>query len=107
VAFLITRAQTRKQVKKTPPAASDRKEDREPSRNRAMNPPGCKQLPHMLNISISPLRIEAFVKGYQEDPSFKQSWKEATVDESELSAAQQFYKSDKGLLIFHDADWVA
>jgi Integrase zinc binding domain len=106
-AFLLTRAQTRKQGKKTHPAAPVVKEDGVPLRNRAMNPPGHKQLPHMLNISISPSWIEAFIKGYQEDPSFKQSWKEAAANESELLAAQWFYKSDEGLLIFHDADWVA
>jgi hypothetical protein len=29
------------------------------------------------------------------------------MDKSELLAAQRFYKSKKGLLIFQDADWVA
>jgi Integrase zinc binding domain len=61
----------------------------------------------MLDIEISPHRIEAFVQGYQMDPSFRQAWNEAPAEESELLAAQRFYKSEKGLLIFRDADWVA
>jgi hypothetical protein len=90
----------KKQGEKTHLAVANGKENGVSLRNRAMNPPGCKQLPHMLNIAISPSQIEAFIKGYQEDPIFKQSWKEATIDESELSEGEQFYKSDEGLLIF-------
>jgi RNase H-like domain found in reverse transcriptase len=67
-AFLLMRAQMRKQGKKTHLAAPVGKEDGVPLRNRAMNPPGHEQLPHMLNISISPLRIEAFVKGTKRIP---------------------------------------
>jgi hypothetical protein len=34
------------------------------------------------------------------DPSFKQAWNEAPTEESELLAAQRFYKSEKRLLVF-------
>jgi hypothetical protein len=41
------------------------------------------------------------------DPSFKQAWNKAPAEELELLVAQRFYKSEKGLLIFQDTDWVA
>jgi hypothetical protein len=82
------RAQMKKQGKKAPLAVANGKEVGLLLRNRVMNPPDHEQLPHMLNITISPSQIEAFIRGYQEDPSFKQPWKEAIADNSELLAAQ-------------------
>ena len=74
---------------------------------KATNPPGGEWLPQSLSITISPDRLKTFVQGYKEDPSFRCAWEGASLEGSEVSAAQRFYKSDEGLLMFRDASWVA
>ena len=76
-------------------------------RRQASNPPGKEYQPAGLTISIDPGRLAAFVKGYKGDGSFKRIWSQTGAQEEELEAARRFYKSDNGLLIFRDADWVA
>jgi RNase H-like domain found in reverse transcriptase/Integrase zinc binding domain len=110
-AFFSTRMQSKKQGilynQKDLTSAIDETEQAARKRARARNPPSQEYAPRTLDIEISPHQIEAFMQGYQMDPSFRQAWNEAPAEESELLAAQRFYKSEKGLLIFRDTDWVA
>jgi Integrase zinc binding domain len=75
-------------------------------RSRKANPPGGEWLPRSLSIDISPGRLQAFINGYKEDPSFSRAWGAAEPEGLEVSAAQKFYKSPEGLLMFCDTDWV-
>jgi RNase H-like domain found in reverse transcriptase/Integrase zinc binding domain len=116
VAFLITRSQ---KVQSPPhitghpsrPVISQSTEEEmlraTIKRGQTSNPPSKDFQPAMLSVSISPTCLESFIKGYKEDPSFKNIWNSSNMDSMELKAAQQFYKSKSSLLIFRDADWVA
>jgi hypothetical protein len=121
-AFLATRAQSRSQEaaknavgkaipekpqQSQPPQSAEVAKTPPLIRKTKLNPPARNELPGALTISISPNRLQAFAQGYQEDPAFKHHWKDASTEGAELSASQRFYKSDDGLLIFRDADWVA
>ena len=77
------------------------------NRGRTANPPSKDFQPATLSIAISQGRLESFVKGYQEDPTFKKLWNAPESSSSELKVVQRFYKSENSLLIFRDADWVA
>jgi hypothetical protein len=107
-AFLSTRAQVRSRMR-SPDTANQAEEPQKaaPQRSRTTNPPTRERLPQALTIAIGPERLQAFVQGYEEDPSFKRHWEEAAIEGAELEAAQRFYRSDNGLLLFRDADWVA
>jgi hypothetical protein len=114
VAFLTTRAQAKAQPKTSKADGKSTNEGRlekemsqaAQKRSRKANPPGADWLPRGLTITIGPERLQAFVSGYQDDPSFKHAWRAAEAEGAEMSAAQRFYKSDDGLLTFRDADWV-
>jgi hypothetical protein len=52
------------------------------------NPPSKDFQLTTLSISISPMHLESFIKGYQEDLHFKKIWDSTNTDPLELKAAQ-------------------
>jgi RNase H-like domain found in reverse transcriptase len=115
-AFLTMRSQKARDKPKstglllesTAPISTEEEMDRTTrNRGKLSNPPSKDFQPATHSITIGPTHLESFIKGYQEDPSFKKIWNLVDSNSSELKVAQWFYKSSNGLLIFRYTDWVA
>jgi len=65
-------------------------------------------IPNSLTISASKKVIEAFKTGYGQDGYFRKYFDNETLHPDGARLAEnRFYRSEAGLLIFRDADWVA
>ncbi len=63
--------------------------------------------PLNLLVEMEEALVKEFVEGYQRDPVFKNRWEDPTSDADSWSAARRFFKDDKRLLFFRDADFHA
>ncbi|KZT31816.1 hypothetical protein SISSUDRAFT_969269, partial [Sistotremastrum suecicum HHB10207 ss-3] len=57
-------------------------------------------------ISATPDTLEAYVRGYQADPSFSGKWTDPKGDPLSWYAGRRYYKDHSGLLYFRDADFL-
>lgn len=66
-----------------------------------MNPP-----PH-IHVHLDDETRKQFIEGYMEDPIFKSAWEDPTADIDNWIPGRRYFKNEKGLLFFRDADHVA
>lgn len=60
-----------------------------------------------VHVEMSPEWVDRFVKGYQDDISFRDRWSTAVRDEGSWDPDKRFVKDQRGLLFFRDADFRA
>ncbi|EJD33674.1 hypothetical protein AURDEDRAFT_76812, partial [Auricularia subglabra TFB-10046 SS5] len=60
--------------------------------------------PPTLQIFLSPETVARYVAGYEADPAFEGKGK--NTDERSWYPGNRFYKDDRGLLYFRDADFM-
>ncbi|KII83582.1 hypothetical protein PLICRDRAFT_119199, partial [Plicaturopsis crispa FD-325 SS-3] len=61
--------------------------------------------PPTLLIHMDEEYMAKFVDGYKSDPVFRERWNEAEANDDKWHAGKRYYKDDKGLLYFRDADF--
>ena len=102
-----TRTRSREESREQSTKASRTKEkinSRAKPESRASSGP----VPSSLIISASKETMDAFRKGYRLDGYFRKYFEDETLStDGSQSAESRYYRSDTGLLIFRDADWVA
>ncbi|KDQ52743.1 hypothetical protein JAAARDRAFT_102210, partial [Jaapia argillacea MUCL 33604] len=61
--------------------------------------------PPRLHVTASPDTISEFIQGYS-DPAFRTKWTDQTTDPMSWYPGQQYHWDEKGLLFFHNADFI-
>lgn len=66
---------------------------------------GAVNPPPNLHVSMKKDLLDAFVKGYQEDPAFRHIWDDPKSEPNGWTPGHRFFKDDSGLLYFRDSDY--
>ncbi|THH30850.1 hypothetical protein EUX98_g3348 [Antrodiella citrinella] len=61
--------------------------------------------PPMIHIELSSDILKRYVDGYRKDPAFRQRWESEHSNADSWDPAFRFFKDDRGLLFFRDADF--
>ncbi|KII89480.1 hypothetical protein PLICRDRAFT_66226, partial [Plicaturopsis crispa FD-325 SS-3] len=61
--------------------------------------------PPSIHVEMDPAYLTEFVRAYASDTSFRLRWIDSSKDNSAWHAGRRFFKDNKGLLFFRDADF--
>ncbi|KAI4294033.1 hypothetical protein K525DRAFT_151534, partial [Schizophyllum commune Loenen D] len=62
--------------------------------------------PPSVLVHLDPRRIDEFVKGYHDDPHLRGRYQEAQDRDGDWTPGRRFFRDEKGLLYFLDADYI-
>ncbi|KAI0040554.1 hypothetical protein FA95DRAFT_1474849, partial [Auriscalpium vulgare] len=61
--------------------------------------------PPTIHVHMDKEYLRTFVEGYKADTAFKQRWESTISSPNSWDASQRYFKDEKGLLYFRDADF--
>ncbi|KAI0038551.1 hypothetical protein FA95DRAFT_1458873, partial [Auriscalpium vulgare] len=61
--------------------------------------------PPTIHVHMDESYLQSFLQGYKADAAFKQRWETTSQSPDTWDAGQRYFKDEKGLLYFRDADF--